>query len=44
MDGHLSMDISLGGTPIYTIINGEIKMKDGEILGEPSGKPLTFQD
>ena len=32
------------GTPIYTIINGEIKMKDGEILGEPSGKPLSFQD
>ena len=32
------------GTPVYTIINGEIKMKDGEILGEPSGKPLSFQD
>ncbi|MDC3139431.1 dihydroorotase [Candidatus Pelagibacter sp.] len=31
------------GTPIYTIINGEIKMKDGEILGEASGKPLSFQ-
>ena len=32
------------GTPIYTIINGEIKMKDGEILGEASGKPLSFQN
>ncbi len=32
------------GTPIYTIVNGEIKMKDGEILGEPSGKPLIFQN
>ena len=32
------------GTPVYTIINGEIKMKDGEILGEPSGKPLSFLD
>ena len=32
------------GTPVYTIINGEIKMKDGEILGEPSGKPLSFQN
>ncbi len=32
------------GTPVYTIINGEIKMKYGEILGEPSGKPLSFQN
>ena len=32
------------GTPIYTIVNGEIKMKDGEILGEPSGKPISFQN
>ena len=31
------------GAPVYTIINGEIKMKDGKILGEPSGKPLKFQ-
>ena len=32
------------GTPIYTIINGEIKMKEGEILGEPSGKPIRCKD
>ena len=32
------------GTPVYTIINGEIKMKDGEIIGEPSGKPIKFED
>ena len=32
------------GTPVYTIINGEIKMKDGKILGEPSGKPLKFRN
>ena len=32
------------GTPVYTIINGEIKMKDGEILGEASGKPLKFNN
>ena len=32
------------GTPVYTIINGEIKMKDGEIIGEPSGKPIRFED
>ena len=30
------------GTPVATIINGEIKMKDGKILGEPSGKPMNF--
>ena len=38
-DGH-----KFKGTPVYSIINGEIKMKDGEILGEPSGKPLSFQN
>ena len=31
------------GTPIYTIIGGEIKMKDGQIIGEPTGKPLSFK-
>tara|TARA_Y100000590_G_C15702629_1_gene1007391 strand:+ start:590 stop:1897 length:1308 start_codon:yes stop_codon:yes gene_type:complete len=30
------------GTPIATIINGEIKMKDGELLGDPRGKPIKF--
>jgi dihydroorotase len=30
------------GTPVTTIINGEIKMKDGKILGQPSGKPMLF--
>jgi len=30
------------GTPVATIINGVIKMKDGKILGEPSGKPMNF--
>ena len=38
-DGH-----KFKGTPIYTIINGEIKMKDGEILGEASGKPIRFDN
>jgi len=31
------------GTPIYTIIGGEIKMQDGKIIGEPTGKPLSFK-
>ncbi|MDA9743572.1 dihydroorotase [Candidatus Pelagibacter sp.] len=30
------------GSPVYTIINGEIKMKEDEILGDPSGKPILF--
>ena len=38
-DGH-----KFKGTPVYTIINGEIKMKDGEILGEASGKPIKFDN
>jgi len=31
------------GTPVTTIINGKIKMKDGKILGEPEGQPITFK-
>ena len=31
------------GTPINTIIAGEIKMKDGKIIGEPTGRPLSFK-
>ena len=31
------------GTPVATIINGKIKMKDGKILGSPEGKPLVFE-
>ncbi len=30
------------GTPVVTIINGEIKMKDGKIFGKPEGKPIAF--
>jgi dihydroorotase len=31
------------GTPVSTIIAGQIKMRDGKILGEPEGKPLNFK-
>ena len=31
------------GTPIATIVNGEVKMKDGKIIGDPSGKPMKFK-
>ena len=30
------------GTPTHTIIAGNIKMQDGKILGDPSGKALVF--
>ena len=30
------------GTPIATIVNGEIKMKNGEIIGDPKGTPMIF--
>ena len=30
------------GFPVITIVNGEIKMKNGEIIGKPGGKPLKF--
>ena len=31
------------GAPIATIINGKIKMKDGNIIGDPEGVPLKFE-
>ena len=31
------------GTPVATIVNGEIKMKDGKILGDPKGQPIVFK-
>jgi|TARA_B110000977_G_C11076247_1_gene491286 dihydroorotase len=30
------------GFPVYTIVNGITKMKNGSILGEPEGEPLHF--
>ncbi len=32
----------LKGIPVATIVNGIIKMKDGNIIGEPEGLPLKF--
>ena len=34
--------VEFKGTPVSTIIAGKIKMKDGKILGNPKGKPLSF--
>ena len=30
------------GTPVLTIINGQIKMKNGKIIGNPTGSALSF--
>ena len=30
------------GSPIATIVNGEIKMKFGKLIGSPNGKPIIF--
>ena len=34
--------VEVRGFPVITIINGEIKMKNGKIIGKPGGKPLKF--
>jgi dihydroorotase len=31
------------GTPVSTIIAGQIKMREGKILGDPRGTPLAFK-
>ncbi len=31
------------GKPVLTIVNGQIKMENGKILGDPSGKPILFK-
>ena len=30
------------GSPTCTIVNGEIKMKEGKIIGDPKGRPINF--
>ena len=32
------------GTPVSTIVGGEIKMKEGKIFGNPAGMPLKFKN
>ena len=33
---------SFKGSPVVTIVNGKIKMKNGKIIGNPEGTPLEF--
>jgi len=35
--------MSIQGWPVATIISGEIVMKDGQLVGKPVGKKLTFK-
>ena len=30
------------GWPTMTIVNGNIVMRDGELIGKPEGKPILF--
>ena len=30
------------GFPVATVINGQIKMENGKIIGKPTGSPLSF--
>jgi len=34
--------VEVKGFPVITIVNGEIKMKNGKITGKPGGKLLKF--
>lgn len=33
---------SLTGWPIFTIVRGQVIMRDGEVVGSPSGRPVEF--
>tara|TARA_B100001123_G_scaffold340169_1_gene385435 strand:- start:814 stop:2118 length:1305 start_codon:yes stop_codon:yes gene_type:complete len=35
-------DMEFKGAPVLTIINGQIKMKNGKIIGDPTGSLLSF--
>lgn len=32
------------GWPVATILRGEVAMRDGAVVGKPSGKPVTFSE
>ena len=36
--------VEFKGAPVATIVDGKLKMKNGEILGNPEGMPLKFQN
>jgi dihydroorotase len=36
--------MSVTGWPMMTVIRGQIVMRDGELLGDPAGAPVRFQE
>ncbi|WP_120497166.1 dihydroorotase [Kiloniella sp. EL199] len=36
--------VTVKGWPMATIIRGSVVMKDGELIGDPQGKPVRFTD
>jgi dihydroorotase len=36
--------VTVTGWPMATVIRGRIVMRDGELLGDPLGRPVRFQD
>ena len=36
------MDMNLKAHQYQQLLDGQIKMRDGKILGDPEGKPLKF--
>ena len=35
-------NLKVKGFPIFTIVNGEVVMRDNEVISEPSGKKVKF--
>lgn len=36
--------LEVTGKPVMTVLHGRVAMRDGEVLGEPLGRPLRFLD
>jgi dihydroorotase len=36
--------LAVTGWPIATVVRGHVAMRDGQLLGDPHGRPLTFLD
>ena len=35
--------MAVRGWPVATIVRGKVVMRDGALLGKPSGQPVTFE-
>ena len=36
--------LTVTGWPVMTVIRGDIVMRDGELAGEPVGRPVRFRE